>query len=139
MEIIVSIHIAILLITAFFIIKSDHYGFKWLRGTVTTLDALIITRWHDYITLGLIGILISGFLLFYPRREFIFSGDDLFLFKMVFVFALVINSFFIHTLLKIATSKKFVDTNTCERMSMFISGTVSTMSWVGAVVCALFL
>lgn len=139
MEIIVYIHIITLLITASFILKSDHYGFMWMRGKLATLDATIVTRWHNYISLGLIGMLVSGFLLFYPRREFIFSGDDWFLRKMVFVFALVINSFFIHVLLRIATSKKFTDTNRSERIFMFTSGAVSTISWIGATLCALFL
>ena len=138
MEIIDFIHIITLLITAFFIVKSDHYGYQWFRGQIAVLDARKITHLHTAVTVGLTGMFVTGFILFLPARDYYVMQSGFFI-KMSFILALVVNSFFIHHLMHIALTKPFSQTTTRERVFLFVSGGVSTVSWFGATFTAFFL
>lgn len=118
--------------------KSDHYGYQWFRGKIAVLDAQKITFFHTAVTVGLIGMLVTGLFLFLPARDYYVMQSGFFI-KMSFILALVVNSFFIHHLMHIALIKPFSQTTARERLFLFVSGGVSTVSWLGATFTAFFL
>lgn len=55
---------------------------------------------------------------------------------MGFVFALIINSFFIGSLMKTAFNHSFKSLALSEKLPLFISGSISGISWLGAIISA---
>ncbi len=135
-EIIVVIHIGILILTAIAILWADIYGSSWLKGRRTTLNPIIVARLHTAVTIGLTGMITTGIILFWPLREYLTNANGPFIAKMIFVFALVINSLVIESHMKIATTIAFKDTSFKQKSILFVSGVVSALSWVGAVIAA---
>jgi hypothetical protein len=133
-----QIHILSVLFSIFFIVKSDHRGIQWWRGTRATLNVRELSRLHSYVTLGLILLIATGAYLFYPMSEYLLQ-TNIFWVKMSFVAALVINSFVIGTLMNIASKKKYTDLSAREKYPLFISGGISSLSWIGAIVAGFFL
>ena len=88
--ILISLHITILLATVWNIFQADHLGFKWMRGVMTKLDPQILAKYHNRVMAGLIGMIITGVLMFLPRREALLASLP-FLIKMGMVTALIIN------------------------------------------------
>ncbi|MBP6888900.1 MAG: hypothetical protein KBC21_04365 [Candidatus Pacebacteria bacterium] len=137
-EIITPIHLLILAFTVWQIISADHFGIKWITGKVKVLDLSLVKKYHNRTWLGLVLMITTGVILFLPEREALLSKPQ-FIVKMGFVVALVINGFFIGFLQNIATTKTFASLTFKEKMSLIISGTVSTLSWLGATVAGLLL
>jgi hypothetical protein len=132
------IHILGLLYAGWNIVHADHMGFDWMRGKVPTLDKKAVAKYHLGSWIGLGTMLISGFGLFYPMREFLLTRPQFFV-KMGFVLALTINGLAIGHLSKISTEKAFVSLSTTQKIPLFISGAVSTISWIGATIMAFLL
>lgn len=135
-EIIVVIHIGILIITAVAILSADIYASGWLKGKKLTLNPVIVQRLHKAVTIGLSGMLATGIMLFWPLREHLVSGNTAFTIKMIFVFALVVNSLVIESYMKIATTTAFKDIPFGKKSILFASGAVSLLSWIGATLAA---
>lgn len=138
-DILLLLHLVILGVTALCILCADIYATPWLRGKKDTLDKKIVSRVHTTVTIGLIGMLTTGIFLFLPAREYLVFQSSAFVSKMLFVFALVLNSFVIEKYMIIATQKKFSETTKDERIVLFVSGAISVISWIGAFVSAFFL
>ena len=113
-------------------------GFNWMRGKVQTLDAVEVKKYHRGSWIGLSLMVTTGLFLFYPLREFLLARPQFYL-KMAFVITLVCNGFVIGKLQHIATEKPFASLSTKQKLPLFISGAVSTLSWLGAIACAFFL
>lgn len=137
-EIILPIHIIVLIFTAWNILRADHLGFSWVRGTKPILNANLVKKYHYRTLIGLILMIVTGFLLFWPLREYLLTRTQFYI-KMSFVLALILNSFAIGKLSKIATIKTFVSLSMKEKIPLFISGAISTISWLGAFTMAFFL
>jgi len=137
-SIFLPIHILALIYVAWNIFHADHMGFNWMRWKVSTLDKELIAKYHRGSWIGLGIMIMSGFVLFYPMREFLLSRPQFYV-KMGFVLALIINGVAIGHLSKISTEKSFVSLSTTEKIPLFISGAVSTISWIGATVTAFLL
>lgn len=135
-DIIVVIHVGILLLTAIAIIWADIYGSSWLKGKRATLNPIIIQRLHTAVTIGITGMIATGLTLFWPLREYLTNGNNAFIAKMTFVFALVVNSLVIESHMKIATTTAFKDISLKQKTILFVSGGVSLASWFGAVLAA---
>jgi hypothetical protein len=58
---------------------------------------------------------------------------------MVFVVAVGINGLFIGKLSQIAINKSFVEISKKEKNVLFLSGAISTISWISAGVLAFFI
>jgi uncharacterized membrane protein len=136
--IILPIHILSLAYIAWNVAMADHMGFTWIEGSVSLLDEKKVKKYHYSTLLGLVLIIITGFMLFWPMREFLLTRTQFYI-KMGFVLALIINSFVIGILSKTSTTKTFASLTTKEKIPLFISGAVSTLSWLGAILMAFFL
>jgi hypothetical protein len=132
------IHIASLCLAGLGVLFADHAAFDWMRGKRRTLSGPGIAAAHWIVTIGLSCLIISGLVLFWPLREYL-VGETLFWVKLGFVFALLVNSFFIEHLMHTAERRPFASLSMRERAPLFISGAVSTISWLGAAGVAIIL
>jgi len=131
-------HIISLIFSAFIIIIADHDAFLWFREKKQTLDSKKINRLHIVAWIGLVALIITGGFLFYPARNYLVH-NVYFIIKMIFVAILVGNGFLIGKLSNIATQKPFSSLTKRERWPLFLSGTLSAMSWIGATITAFFI
>ncbi len=76
-------------------------------------------------------MIVTGFFLTLPAWTYRLQ-DPAFYVKMGFVFVLVVNAFALRTLSKVASEKPFAELKTEEKRTLFLSGTLSIISWVGA-------
>ncbi|MFA5870448.1 MAG: hypothetical protein WC842_00970 [Candidatus Paceibacterota bacterium] len=131
-------HIISLIFSGIIILIADHDAFSWFRGKIKVLDSKKIDRLHIATWIGLIALIITGGFLFYPARNYLIH-NPFFIIKMVFVAILVGNGFLIGKLTHVATQKSFSSLTKGEKWPLFLSGTLSAMSWIGATIAAFFL
>lgn len=136
--IILPIHLLVLLFCIVTIIRSDTLGFAWIRGKVEMLEYDKVVSLHKQMWIGLLLMIVSGSVLFYASRELLLSSNE-FYFKILSVTVLVINAFVIGKLMKISTTKKFVDTTKSEKTKLYISGAISIIFWITTIVLAFFI
>ncbi len=132
------IHMVSLGCAAVGILYADHLAFDWLRGKKETLLRAHLLRAHHSVSFALAALIGSGLLMFWPVRDYLMH-QPAFWVKMGFVGALLINSFAIEYLMHAATSVPFKSLPTKQKVPLFISGTVSLGSWLGAGTAAFFL
>jgi hypothetical protein len=137
-QLFLPLHLLSLLYVAWNIFHADHMGFTWMRGKVKVLDEAKVHTYHIRSWIGLVLMIVTGFLLFWPMREFLLTRPQFYA-KMAFVVTLVCNGFLIGNLQKKATTRTFASLSAEEKIPLFLSGAVSTLSWCGAAVMAFFL
>ncbi len=133
------LHIAGVIWSVLFILQADKDAFKWFSGKSITLDEVRTKKQHKMVWLGLIVAVVCGIFLFWDKRFYLINESPAFLIKMIFVLALIINGFFIGRTIKVATTKSFQNLTFREKIPLFISGGISSISWIGAIVSAFFL
>lgn len=129
----IAIHVGTIFFIAALILWADYSAFAWIRGKVPVLERKRIFLIHTLVWCGLIIMIISGGLLFYPYRDFLATLIT-FRIKMLFVAALVLNSFYIGNILPIAAQKPFAALTRTQKIKLGVSGVVSLVSWIGAIV-----
>lgn len=134
----VGLHITLVWATLLAVFYTDKIALAWLLGKKETLDDKNMTRLHYAIWVGLLGIIISGAFLAYPRITY-FIHDMPFIIKMLFVLALLVNAVFLGRLMKTSFKMPFKQVDKERKIEFFIGGMVSTFSWIGALVMALFI
>lgn len=132
------LHIISLTYVAWNIFHADHMGFNWMRGKIQKLDMATIKKYHTRTWIGLSLMIITGFALFFPMREYLL-GRTQFYIKMAFVVTLICNGFVINHLMKRATLHTFKELSFSQKLPLLISGGVSTLAWLGAVITAFFI
>lgn len=137
-DIVLPLHLAILAYAAWNILHADHLGFRWMTGKVNILEAADIRKYHRRVWIGLVGMIVTGFVMFWPVREYLL-GRWQFLLKISFVLALVANGFAIGSIQKVATRKSFKELTLKEKLPLLVSGGVSTLGWTGAAIMAFFI
>ena len=135
---ILSVHVGIVFVLVPLILWTDHLGLNWVRGKTETIDARTLQRLHRLVWAGLCGMIVTGILLAYPYTDYLFNLTP-FLIKVGFVAALVVNGLVIGKLMHIATRQPFRELGKRERIPLFVSAAVSTVSWVGAILMATML
>ena len=135
---VLPIHVAAVFITLFFVVIADLHALSWLIGKSETLPAWRMDKLHQVVSLGLLVVVTSGIVMFWPVRDFLIY-EQAFQVKALFVLALIVNSFFIQKHLGVATNKRFSDLSWKARRALLLSGAVSTTCWVGAFVSAQFI
>jgi hypothetical protein len=137
-EILFVLHIASLCAAGIGVLMADSSAFAWLRGKreVVGKETLFVAHW--VVSIALAGLILTGLALFWPMRDYL-VGQPLFWVKMTFVSALVINSFFIEYLMHTAAHHSFKSLSHRQKLPLMLSGAVSTVSWLGAGLCALML
>lgn len=117
---------------------ANHEAFRWLRGKTPLLELSKIRRYHYLVLLGLTLMIVTGFFLFWPAKDFLITRPP-FWAKMTLVLTLIINSFFIGSLLPVATTRPFASLSKKEKIPLFVSGGISAIGWIGAVIFATML
>jgi hypothetical protein len=131
------IHIGFLCVAGVGILMADHAAFQWLthKRDVVGKRELFVSHW--VVSIGLTGLVLSGLYLFWPMRDYLLV-QPLFWLKMAFVAALIINSFFIEYLMHMASHTPWRQLAISERVPFIVSGGISTLSWLGALLVALY-
>lgn len=137
-DIVLPIHVIVLALTVVVMFLSDNEAFSWLRGEKEILDEVKIHKYHTFMSIGLGLIIVTGFILFWPMREFLLKRPQFYI-KMVFVLVLIANSFFIGRLMPVAFTRGYKSLAFKEKIPLFVSGAASVVSWVGATIAAFFL
>lgn len=127
----VDIHLATLALLALVIVYSDLSALLYVLGYKRTLNKVSLLWEHRLVWAGLGVMLLSGGSMFLPGWEYYLS-EPVFLVKMGFVAALVINGFFIGALVARMGEVPFAELEQSIRIRAFISGAISTASWAGA-------
>ena len=135
----ILIHLAILCITVVGIILADKYALSWVRGVNQVLDAKRLKKYHYWVGVGLIGMIITGVVMYSGKTDELNVSNLAFVGKMCFVGLLVINSFVIGALTRVATVRTYASLTLKEKMPLMISGIVSAVGWVGAITLAFFI
>jgi hypothetical protein len=133
----VTLHVAILLLTFAVVVYADHQGFNYLTGRKQVLSKRSVLISHWLVFLGLVGMIASGLSMAWPLKEYYFA-EPVFIIKMFFVAALFINGIAISHLMHFATTTPFVELSAGKKKALFISGAISTISWIGAASIGLF-
>ena len=131
-------HVGAIVLTVLFVLYADEQGVQWLLGKKKTLDKRRIEILHAIVGVGISLVILTGGLIAIPRLEYLLTNTT-FLIKMCFVGVLVINAFFIGTLARTASEKSFRELPQKERIPVLLSGALSGMGWVGALVCGILL
>jgi len=131
----VSIHVTTIFVLVPLILYTDYLGTLWVRGIRETLPARTLTLLHRLVLMGLAVMLVTGGILFRDLSAYLLTVPAFYI-KMSFVAALIINSFFIGTLMHVAAERSFASLPKRERLPLYISGLVSGVSWVGAITAA---
>lgn len=137
-KIVLTIHLFTLGYLAFTIYQADRLGLDWIRGKDLVLSAQEVRHLHRRMWTGLALMITTGLIMFWPMREFLLTRPQFYA-KMTFVLALVVNGFVIGHLQKIAFRRSYESLTPKERLPLFISGTLSTISWISAATLAFFL
>lgn len=137
-DIILGFHLLTLAFVAVTIFQADSLAFSWIRGYEAVIDAEESRKLHKRTWIGLALMIATGVLLFWPGRDYLLTRPQFFI-KMAFVLALIVNGFIIGSLQKVATEKSYASLSAREKLPLFISGAVSTISWAGAAIMAFFL
>ncbi len=137
-DLLLYLHLASLTLAIVGIALADKVAFAWMRGTTETIAPAKLLQLHWIVTIALSGLVVTGLLMFWPLRDYL-TGQPEFWIKMVFVLALLINSFFIEHFMGKAATTPFSSLTQKEKIPLFISGAVSGASWVGAAVVAYLL
>lgn len=132
-----EVHLGILIVTVVAILWADHVGFQYFRGQRLTLPALLITRLHYAVSVGLLGMIATGAYMASDRWTYL-SAQPVFWLKLFFVAVLVVNALFITALMRTATTTSFASLSMRERLTLLISGAASGMGWLGAATIGLF-
>lgn len=135
---VLPIHIAAFFFSITFVVISDVHAGLWVWGKLPTLPQRRMLWLHRIVSLGLLVAAVSGVLLAWPVLDYLLATPA-FIGKLIFVGALVINGVVIGRHLDLATERSFAELTTAERTPLFISGAVSTVSWIGAFILAGFL
>lgn len=134
----VALHVLSIFITGLAVLYSDEQGLSWMLGKKKVLSAKRVAVLHAIVGVGLALIILTGGLMVIKGLPY-YLHKPVFLIKMAFVFALIVNAFVIEHISKIASQKSFAELTPRERTPLFISGGVSVLCWLGALVCGFLL
>ncbi len=132
------LHLTAVALTLGAVLYSDHQGFRWFVGRVETLPQKRVALLHTLVSVGIALILLTGGTMFLDRSTYLLS-QPIFLIKMCFVGALVVNAFFIGSISRLASEKAFAELTPSERTKALVSGGVSLIGWAGAIACGVTL
>jgi hypothetical protein len=132
------IHIGAFIFTIMGVIVADLYGLRWIIGQKEVLNEKLLHFLHVYVAHGLIASITSGAIMAYPVAEYLITTPA-FLLKLFFVITLAINSFVIGEHVSIASKTPFKTLSKKAKLTLIISGLVSSTAWIGAFMAAQFL
>ena len=120
------------------IIVADYKGFAWFRGKVATLPSKTMRHIHNHIWLSLALLVLSGSVLFsYHQAELLASPA--FYMKLLCIVMLSVNGVYINRHMAVASEQSFASLPEAEKRALIMSGVVSVVAWLGAIVLAGFI
>jgi hypothetical protein len=136
--IVLPLHLLTLLFVLWNVYHADHMGLAWVLGKKERLDASLVKKYHYRTSFGLFFMVVTGFILFYPMREFLLARPQFFI-KMACVGALIINGLAIGQLQTRAVEHSFKELSLSQKFPLFVSAGISSLGWIGAIIMAFFL
>lgn len=88
-----DLHVAFVILALIAVVFSDEQGLRCFLGRKRTLSASLVAKMHLAVSVGIGGLLLTGGLMFLDRYDYLLR-EPVFMIKMCFVGALVINGFF---------------------------------------------
>ncbi len=137
-EIVLGAHIIALFWNIALVILADINAALWVIGSREKLSERFLTVVHWSLIAGLSVSIVTGLLLFSTVSGYLLQ-QPAFWIKSAFVLTLIINAFVIHRHAHLAATHTFASLTSAERIPLYISGVVSTGSWVGVIIAAQFL
>jgi hypothetical protein len=132
-------HIAFICATLLLVVYADEQALLWILGRTRVMNERRLEWLHALVGLGLAGLIATGGLLFFLGGYSFLITDPVFIIKMVLVLALVVNAFFIAYVNKVAVYRSWAELTPAQRLPLIISGAISVIGWVGALICGLLL
>lgn len=135
---VLPIHIAAFVVAITGVVISDlHAGWWLLKGTVRLPQRRL--EWLHHLVGGALAVaVVSGALMAWPVWEYLITELS-FQIKLGLVAALMINSVFIGRHVAVASRHTWRELVWSARMSLLVSGGVSTIAWIGTFSAAQFL
>ncbi|MDB5224415.1 MAG: hypothetical protein JWO43_37 [Candidatus Adlerbacteria bacterium] len=131
-------HLSALTLAAISIVAADNLGMRWFFGKTRVINRAQARILHYSTGTALVLLLISGATMFWPLRDYLLH-DPLFILKMCFVAALIVNSIVIEKLMGIAATTPFAELPQTQKVQFILSGAMSGLCWAGAALCGYFL
>lgn len=130
-----TVHIGTVFVLVPLVVIADLFALLWVLGRIDRLDVRILRTLHRLVYVGIALMITSGAIMFQSYQGYLLATPAFYV-KMGFVAALIINSFVVGAHLHTATTRTFAELTWAERRPLLISGAVSTVSWIGAIVAA---
>lgn len=131
----ISLHIGFIIFSFLVIFYTDKIALHWFLSKKETLDEKKMTLAHHLVWFGILGAIISGALIAYPRLDYLL-GEKAFIIKILFVLALLVNAVFLGRLMKTAFTHSFNSLENEKKIEFVIAGMISVFSWLGALTMA---
>ena len=135
MQLLSLIHVLTVFFSFGVILLADKQAFAWMRGKQMTLNANRLHLYHLLTWIGLGILIVTGGIMFWPRADYLLH-QPLFIMKMLFVGMLVVNAVLIGRLMHVAVLRPFASLSKKELMPLMLSGAISMIGWMGAVLIA---
>lgn len=133
-----ALHVTAVCATGALVLYADEQALLWILGKKRVMQRATVHFLHNAVAIGLAAIILTGAVLFL-RAPAYYLAQPAFIAKMIAVGALIINTYFIDRLSGIALTRPFSHVSSGERVSLFLSGTVSVAGWVTALIGGLVL
>lgn len=132
---ILALHISAFFVNITFVVIADALALSWVLGKKEVLSIQVMRTLHRIVSVGLCVSVVTGAIMFWDVRDYLLTLPAFYT-KMLFVLALVVNSFVIGKHMHIAVERPFKTLEPEEKRPLFISGAVSTIAWVGTFIAA---
>lgn len=133
----IAIHLATLSLTAIAILYADHMGYQYFTGKRLHLNHERTVILHRIVWVGLIGMIVSGYLIAAPQWDYLRS-EPVFFVKLGLVLVLVMNALVIGKMAHLTSDRAFAELPADVRRAFMISGALSAIGWIGAAVIGYF-
>jgi len=131
------VHLMAMCAAFVFIVCADNQAVAWMRGAKQTLDKKTMHWLHSITWVALILLVVSGVWLLSSRTYLL--SEPWFILKLLFVGMLVTNAVLIGRLMPVAFEHSYASRNFSEKLPLFVSAFVSTVSWLGIMALAYYL
>ena len=133
-----ALHVTCVTITLVLVFFADEQAISYLWGRKETLSPCVVTFLHYAVAAGLGGLILTGGFLYAQDPGFYWS-EPAFIAKMIAVTALIINGAFLERFSFDATRRSFTALAKREQWLFYVSGAVSALGWLTALICGLLL
>lgn len=135
---VLPLHLVAFFVAITGVVLSDLHAGWWLVKGTMRLPRRRLEWLHHIVGVSLAAAVVSGALMAWPVWQFLIT-DLSFQIKLGLVGALILNSVFIGRHVALASEYTWCELRWSERIPLLVSGSVSTIAWVGTFTAAQFL